>query len=163
MKYVRCFAFRRYLFGGLFVCLVVTTTLAQTYTSSQLLPPSGYTFVDLYGSMNNKQQVLGEVDKGQARFPALWTNGVPQILPIPSGYIYFAEPFTYHVNDSGAVVGTVQEANSSNTHVLIWTGGNPVRLQEIESQICPNRGGELLDMPSTYSTGLNAAGHIVGT
>ncbi len=148
------------------VAITATAALPQTYTALPLPPPSGYFFNYLYGSVNNKGQVLGEAEtgfnNGVGRAPVLWTNGVPQILPIPSGYAFTALIYSYHVNDAGTVIGTVQETHSTRTHIAIWTGGVPAVLDEIQSQICPNPKYAILDLPSTYSSGFNSAGHIVG-
>src|SRR6202012_3355125 len=58
---------------------------------------------------------------------------------------------------------TVQESHGTATHVLIWRAGNPTRLREIQAEICPHPENPILDLPSSYSNGINSAGHIVGT
>src|SRR5262245_19447093 len=72
------------------VLMAGANAAAQTYTATPLPPPPGYVFFNLDGSMNNSGQVLGEAGSPGAavRFPVLWTNGVPQPLPMPSGSVY---------------------------------------------------------------------------
>lgn len=161
MNCVRSFVLRTCPLVTLALCSIMPAAFGQIYAATRLQIPQGYSFANLDGSMNNYGQVLGEVT-GAARVPVLWTNGIPQILPIPADYVYIAALWSYKVNDSGTVIGTVQEANTQNRHVLIWKNGVPARLQESMSQICPGNNG-LVDQPDTYSTGLNSAGHIVGT
>ncbi len=118
--------------------------------------------------LNNKAQVLGDacntVCFGVDRFPAVWSNGVITPLPIPSGYVYLAELNTYYINDSGTVVGTVQEASSTRTHVVEWTNGVPAVLSDAPiNGACSGAGCTCSTIGSSASYGLNAAGHILGS
>src|SRR5580704_1310385 len=111
---------------------VAGVAAAQTYTVTALLPPPGVGFFNLDGSMNNKGQVLGEVGNLSAglRYPVVWTNGVAQALPIPSGYSYIANLSTYKINDSGTVIGTVENAGTQRTHIAVWKDGIPTVLPD---------------------------------
>jgi uncharacterized membrane protein len=108
--------------------------------------------------MNNKGQVLGEVGNLSAglRYPVVWTNGVAQALPIPSGYSYIANLSTYKINDSGTVIGTVENAGTQRTHIAVWKDGIPTVLPDPPISGCSGNG-------SSYSYALNNAGSILGT
>jgi uncharacterized membrane protein len=123
-------------------------------------------FANLDSSINNKGQVLGEAGSNgfTVRFPVLWTNGVPQALPIPSGYSYIAVLSTYHVNDAGTVIGTVQEATSTRGHIVVWNSGAPTVLPDAPVPgACSGAGCICTTLGSSTSYGLNTAGHILGS
>jgi Big-like domain-containing protein/List-Bact-rpt repeat protein len=94
----------------------------------------------------------------------LWTNGVPQILPMPSGYVYQARLETYKVNDSGTVIGTVADAaNTSVSHIVVWNNGIPSILPDAPIPgSCVGPGCTCSTSGSSVSRGINSAGHILG-
>jgi hypothetical protein len=150
----------------LFLLLIAGGAAAQ-YTYTPLHAPNGFLFFNLDGSMNNKGQVLGEAGNGGAtvRFPVLWTGGVPQALPIPTGYSYLAVLSTYHVNDAGTVIGTVQDS-SAKEHIAVWNNGVPSVLADAPlpgaPPACSGAGCICQSSGSSTSIGLNSAGHILG-
>jgi hypothetical protein len=133
---------------------------AQPYTATSLAA-APFHFVNLMG-LNSNGDVLGDTCDdnsscvGVHRFSGVWSSGVITPLPIPLGYVYVASLQSYYINDSGAVVGTVQEASSSRTHVVTWIDGSPTVLPDDDP--LPGCSG----IPSSYSSGLNGVGHIVG-
>lgn len=149
--------------------LAAGVAAAATYSVTPLPAPAGYVFANLDGSINNKGQVLGEAGNNgfTVRFPVLWTDGIPQMLPIPSGYSYLAVLYTYHLNDAGTVIGTVQEASSTRTHIVVWSGGASSVLPDAPvpgaPPACSGAGCICTSFGSSTSYGLNTAGHILGS
>src|SRR5262249_16739158 len=110
---------------------------AQTYTAVPISSPS-IAFAGTMG-LNNKGQVLGDACdivggfpncSGSHRYRAVWSNGVMTPLPIPSGYSYIAITYSYGINNSGVVVGTLQVSGTNTSHVVVWTNGVPAVLPD---------------------------------
>ncbi len=147
---------------GMSVVLIAAgAAAAQTYTATSLTSASSSDYFANLDGINNKGQVLGDTVcpsecSGPDRFPGVWTNGVITPLPIPAGYVYEAALNTYFINDSGTVVGTVQEATSTGTHIVMWTNATPAVVPDAPPPIgCSGT-------PSSSSYGINTAGHILG-
>ena len=158
------------LFSILLIAAGMAAAAAPSYTATSLSSPgTPYHFVNLIG-LNNKGQVLGDTCIngsncfGVNRFSGVWSNGVITPLPIPSGYVYLAQLSSYSINDFGLVIGTVQEASSTRTHVVEWTNGVPAVLSDATiNGACSGAGCTCSTTGSSASYGLNAAGHIVGS
>jgi probable HAF family extracellular repeat protein len=71
--------------------------------------------------INNSGQIAGSYGAqspgGQA---VIWTNNVPQLLPIAAGY---ARSEGYAINAAGQVAGYSADSTISNARATIWTGG----------------------------------------
>ena len=140
------------------------TAAAQGYTATPITSANSPIFFANFIDLNNKGQVLGDAciaNCGVNRFPAVWSNGNFQALPIPTGYIYIANGL-YKLNDSGTVVGTVQEASCSGfqcippTDVVVWQDGTPTVIRPPANLFTGCTGAA-----SSGSYALNSAGHIL--
>ena len=74
---------------------------AAQYTVQELLPPSGFpaTMATRAFAINNQGQVFGETLSSTVRQPVLWTNGLPDALPIPAGYYWEDAPVHQFLNE----------------------------------------------------------------
>jgi len=140
------------------------TAAAQGYTATPITSANSPIFFANLIDLNNKGQVLGDAciaNCGVNRFPAVWSNGNFQTLPIPTGYVYIANGL-YKLNDSGTVVGTVQEASCSGfqcippTDVVVWQDGTPTVIRPPANLFTGCTGPA-----SSGSYALNSAGHIL--
>ena len=96
-------------------------------------------------SINASDQVVGRVDSLGGSFPwgagVLWTNGVPQALPM----------FATDIDDAGRIVGSIQETNAdgSRTIAAFLGADSIVRIGTL--------GGRFSE-----ATAIGSAGHVVG-
>src|SRR5947199_6750252 len=78
--------------------------------------------------INNKGQVAGIVRRpGAGDIPVVWTNGVPTVLTVPTGFTLL---ILQAINDAGQVVGQIQPNNTGGnaSRVVIWNGTVPTLL-----------------------------------
>jgi hypothetical protein len=140
--------------------LLSARTATAQYTAQVLLPPADLptSATTRAVAINSAGQVFGEA-LGDAfhREPVLWTGGVPQHLPIPTGYNWDDLPGEQFLNDNGTVVAKVLIPNGVSpgvdaARVIVWQNGDP--------QIAP-----LPPIACSYGAyfplGLNSAGHVL--
>ena len=141
------------------------TATAQQYTATPITSANSPIFFANLFDLNNKGQVLGAAcitNCGVNPFPAVWSNGTFQALPIPPGYVFNASARDFKINDSGSVVGNVRQPVTLNGNaiqlpqVVLWQNGNPTVIQPPAS-LFPGCSGP----PSSLSSALNSSGHIL--
>ena len=158
------------------LCLVFvlwTGTASAQWTATILPPPPGIPddgdtgiFPALTSPINNKGQVAGSVRRlGMNDIPVLWTNGVPTVLPLPSGYHLFAMKA---INDAGLVVGQIQAdtAVGNASQPVVWNGMTPSIIPfypfPVPNYYCDST---TITHPATWINNpiaVNRAGHVAG-
>ena len=109
--------------------------------------------------INNKGQVAATVNRpGMDGVPAVWTNGVPTLLPVPDGYRLYA---LKAINDAGVVVGQIQAktALGNASQPVVWNGTTPTIIPHFPAP-CASNTNEATYISTPIA--INRAGHIAG-
>jgi hypothetical protein len=111
--------------------------------------------------VNNKGQVAGVVRRPAINdTPVVWTNGVPTVLPVPSGFLIIA---VKAINDAGQVVAQIGPdppiaGDPNASQVVIWNGTVPTILPPLYT--CPGQADSTRFISNAF--GINRAGHVAG-
>lgn len=143
-----------------------TANLPTQYTAQFLPPPMDQpelTGTDAY-ALNKVGQVFGRAvaPGGASRAPVLWTGGIGQTLPVPTGYSWYDDPPYSFINDSGiivSIVSTPASTGGSLYYPIIWQNGALVSV----INVLPSPGCAAYGISNLSITpyGLNKAGDLL--
>jgi hypothetical protein len=154
------------------VFLLFTAIGTAQYTVTVLPAPAGIlddqntSIIPAFVSpINNKGQVAGVVRRPAVNdTPVVWTNGLPTVLPVPSGFLIIA---VKAINDAGQVVAQIGPdppiaGDPNASQVVVWNGTVPTILPPLYTASCP--GLQAPDPTEFISNafGINRAGHVAG-
>jgi hypothetical protein len=150
--------------------LLIAHTAAAQYALQRLVPPDGFDpLPNIYVfHINAGGQVLGSVHPTRSNNyqPVLWTNGVPQVLTVPDGYVWADYAAYPQLNDNGTVVARVLAVNPPSglpyqALIAYWQSGSTVGQLMPPPPTTAAGCGALHGFADLYPHGLNSSGHVL--